>query len=463
MTATAEGVFSPALRLVTIGLLVSVGIVAFDGLGVTTALPAIASELGGMATYGWAVSALMLASVAGTVIAGFLADRHNPRGPYLAGFGIFTAGLVVSGLATGWAPFLLGRVIQGFGVGAILSMAYVFIGRVYPPELQSRALALLSGAWTVPALVGPLAASVLTEVASWRVLFLALIPIVGVTMIMTTRGLPELGSSMDAPPTGVRQRLAYSVLLAASAAVLLFGLEQRGGVTGAGLTVVGLVGMFLGLRHVLPAGTLRLAPGMPSGIATRAVLSLAFFGIEVFLPLAMTQMRGASLLSAGLTLAAGALVWVAGSMVQSRREQRVGSHTRRGDSIIGLVTLSLGIGIIAATLFVTALPIGVATLGWAIGGFGMGMAYNATTAETFAQTEPAAIGAMSGTIQMAQTLATALIAGIGTAILAATRSADGSPDVGVAAILTLTGALALATIPVALRISARHTRPAKAT
>ena len=103
MTATTEGVFSPALRLVIVGLLVSVGIVAFDGLGVTTALPAIASELGGMDTYGWAVSALMLASVASTVIAGFLADRNNPRGPYLAGFGIFTAGLVMSGLATSWA------------------------------------------------------------------------------------------------------------------------------------------------------------------------------------------------------------------------------------------------------------------------------------------------------------------------------------------------------------------------
>ncbi|WIM67739.1 hypothetical protein QP027_11790 [Corynebacterium breve] len=50
MTATAEGVFSPGLRFVTIGLLVSVGIVAFDGLGVTTALPAIASDLGGMTT-----------------------------------------------------------------------------------------------------------------------------------------------------------------------------------------------------------------------------------------------------------------------------------------------------------------------------------------------------------------------------------------------------------------------------
>ena len=52
MTATTEGVFSPALRLVTVGLLVSVGIVAFDGLGAITALPAIASELGGKDTYG---------------------------------------------------------------------------------------------------------------------------------------------------------------------------------------------------------------------------------------------------------------------------------------------------------------------------------------------------------------------------------------------------------------------------
>lgn len=61
-------VLAPSLRWLTIGMLVSVGIVAFDGLGVTTALPRIASELDGLTTYGWAISALMLASVVGTVI-----------------------------------------------------------------------------------------------------------------------------------------------------------------------------------------------------------------------------------------------------------------------------------------------------------------------------------------------------------------------------------------------------------
>ncbi|MDN6748552.1 MAG: MFS transporter, partial [Brevibacterium sp.] len=99
---------APSLRLVTIGLLVSVGIVAFAGLGVTTALPRIAGELDGLPTYGWAVSALMLASVIGTVVAGHLADRHGPRTPYVAGFVIFVAGLLGSATATSWPLFLLG-------------------------------------------------------------------------------------------------------------------------------------------------------------------------------------------------------------------------------------------------------------------------------------------------------------------------------------------------------------------
>lgn len=128
------------------GLLVSVGIVAFDGLGVTTALPRIADELDGLSTYGWAVSALMLASVIGTVVAGHLADRHSPRTPYVVGFVIFVAGLLVSATATSWPLFLLGRVVQGLGVGEILSMAYVFVALVYPASLQARALALISGA-----------------------------------------------------------------------------------------------------------------------------------------------------------------------------------------------------------------------------------------------------------------------------------------------------------------------------
>lgn len=451
-----SGVFSPKLRVLTTALLVSVGVVAFDGLGVTTALPRIASELEGMSTYGWAVSALMLASVAGTVIAGYLADVQGPRFPILVGFAVFTAGLAISALSTTWSVFLIGRITQGLGVGAILSMAYVLIALAYPDDLKSRALALLSGAWTVPALVGPLVASVLAEAAHWRWLFWLLVPIVLIGVSMLLNGISSNVPARTLEPTGgVAREVAYSLLLAGASAVFLIGLEMRDPLWTSLFSVVGGLGLLVALQRVTPEGTLTAQRGVPAGIATRTTLSLSFFGIEVFLPLAMTELRGASLTMAGVTLAAGALVWVAGSLTQSQHEKRSGIHTRTGDATKGLLLLACGIVIIAATLFISEVPIAVAVVGWAIGGFGMGTAYNATTAQTFTETDPALAGAMSGTIQMAQTLATAIIAGIGTALISANQSGEGGVTAGISYILGLTALFALVSIPLSRRIATR--------
>ena len=104
------------------------------------------------------------------------------------------------------------------------------------------------------------------------------------------------------------------------------------------------------------------------------------------------------------------------------------------------------------TVLSTVIPVFVAIIGWVIGGFGMGLAYNASTAETFSETEPEAIGQMSGTVQMAQTLGTALIAGVGTAVLSALQGAGESPAAGVGAVFALTIVFTLAAIPLALRI-----------
>ncbi|WP_083650427.1 MFS transporter [Corynebacterium sp. CNJ-954] len=445
-----SGVFAPPLRLLTLGLLVSVGIVAFDGLGVTTAMPRIASDLGGMSTYGWAVSALMLASVVGTVVGGYLADRTGPRRPYLAGLVVFIAGLLISATAPAWPIFLPGRAVQGLGVGAVMSMAYVVVAIAFPQRLQARALALLSGAWTVPALVGPMVSGVLTETASWRLLFLGLVPLVLVVAVITVPGVPTQDAPAGRAP-GVSRNLVFSIGLAVSAGVLLAGLEQHNMVALAVMVILGAVVMIWTLREATPEGTLRARRGVPAGIATRLILSMSFFGIETFLPLAMTGLRGAGTLLAGAGVAAGALVWVGGSMLQSRREMCQGTVTRRGDSMIGLVILAVGIAVIAVTLLGEALPVGVAIVGWMIGGFGMGLAYNASTAVTFSETSGDASGQMSGTIQMAQTLGTALAAGIGTAVIGgAGDSAElRTPMI---AIFALAGAFALVAVPLAMRI-----------
>lgn len=232
--------------------------------------------------------------------------------------------------------------------------------------------------------------------------------------------------------------------------MLLAGLEQHNMVALVVMVVLGAAVMIWTLHEVTPEGTLRARRGVPAGIATRLILSMSFFGIETFLPLAMTGLRGASTLLAGAGVAAGALVWIGGSMLQSRREMRQGTVTRRGDSVFGLGILAVGIAVIAVTLLGEALPVGVAIVGWMIGGFGMGLAYNASTAETFSETSGDASGQMSGTIQMAQTLGTALAAGIGTAVIGG--AGGGGLQTPMAAIFASTAVFALVAVPLATRI-----------
>ncbi|AHW63608.1 Transporter, MFS-type [Corynebacterium glyciniphilum AJ 3170] len=161
------------------------------------------------------------------------------------------------------------------------------------------------------------------------------------------------------------------------------------------------------------------------------------------------------LLTVGLLVSVGIVAFdglgVTTAMPQSRREMRQGTVTCRADSMMGLVILAVGIAVIAVTLLGEALPVGVAVVGWMIGGFGMGLAYNASTAETFSETSEDASGQMSGTIQMAQTLGTALAAGIGTAVIGGAGGGD-ELHTAMIAIFALTGAFALIAVPLAMRV-----------
>ena len=116
-TPPASGVFHEALRPLTIGILLGVTIVAFEGLAVVTIAPQFASSLGGMALYGWVFSAYLLASLLGIVVGGQLADTRGPGLPFRAGLFIFILGLLVSGFAPSMGVLIVGRFLQGFGGG----------------------------------------------------------------------------------------------------------------------------------------------------------------------------------------------------------------------------------------------------------------------------------------------------------------------------------------------------------
>ncbi len=194
-----ESVFAPRYRAMSIGVLMSVTIVAFQALGVGTIMPAAARELGGLEHYGWAFSAFMLASLLGTVAAGQATDRSGPVGGYVAALAAFAAGCVLAAVADHWAVLLAGRALEGAGAGALIVVTYASSSRAYPPEMYGRMLALMSSAWVLPSLAGPAVAGFVADHASWRWVFVFLLPFLPIAIALTLPGLRALPAPGAAP------------------------------------------------------------------------------------------------------------------------------------------------------------------------------------------------------------------------------------------------------------------------
>ena len=173
----ADGIWAPARRALTVGLVLAVTFVAFEALAVATVLPLVGRHLGDLRLYGWVFTAFLLASLIGIVVAGTLADRVPLGQPMLAGLALFAVGLVIGGTAPDMAVLVAGRAVQGLGAGVVPAVAYVAISRCYPEGARPRMFAVLSTAWVVPGLAGPGIAALVAAAVGWRWVFLGLIQI----------------------------------------------------------------------------------------------------------------------------------------------------------------------------------------------------------------------------------------------------------------------------------------------
>jgi MFS family permease len=453
------GVFAPARRALTTGILLSVTAMACEGMAVSTALPSVAVDLGGLETYGFAFSAFMLVSLIGAIAAGRAADRGDPLSPARWGFASFAAGLLVAGLAPTWPIFLLGRAVQGFGAGSLIAVAYVVVARGYPENLRPRLMALLSSAWILPALIGPAIAGQVAEHASWRLVFVGILPPValGAAMLLPRLGrlstgrtepdasllhpidgaegpkpLASLQTAVIAPParseghnakrptatpanaaaslTDTPNRLVAAVRLTLGLALVLLAPSVNAVLTAVVLATVGILLALPALVRLLPRGAIVGRSGLPAAVALRGLLACGFFGAEALIPLGLATDRGVPPSLVGLSLTAGALAWVAGSWGQDRAETAAaGSVAQRAlRAAGGLLFIVGGIGGAAAVIVNPTLPLELVVAAWAIAGLGMGVAYPAATLTALGNASSGEEGAAAASLQVAETIGTAV-------------------------------------------------------
>lgn len=403
----AAGPFDAGHRALTIGLVAMVTLVAFESLAVITVLPDIEADLGGLAWYGWVTTAFFLGTMVGIVFAGDQADRRGAGPPYVIGLVLFAVGLVVGGLAPSMPALVAGRFVQGFGAGVVPAIGYVAIGRAYSVDARPRMFAVLSTAWVVPGIIGPVLAERVAAGLGWRWVFLGLLPFVVVAGAFIVPAMLRLGPAADSttePVPFIRLRMVEAIRVAVGAALVVGSFTASAWLVAP--AVVGGLLVGLGpLRRLTPPGTLRGARGLAAVVASRGLLTFAFFGADTFVPYALTNGRDTSVFAGSVAVTMATLSWTAGTWVQERRIRRTGeAYFVR----VGFALLVPAIAIVALGALPDLLPIWTIHLGWALGGFAIGVSYSAHSQLTLRCAPAGEYGAATASLQLFDNLGVAL-------------------------------------------------------
>ncbi len=422
----AGSILSPALRSTTFGLVTIITMIAFEAMAVGPALPTAARDLHGLGAYGWAFTGFLVASVLGMVVAGQRSDTHGPRLPLLLGMGTFVAGLAIAGTSTTMAQLVAARAVQGLGAGLQITAAYVLIGETYPDHLRPKVFAATSTSWVVPSLFGPLVSGLVTQHASWRWVFIGLLPFVGagaLLLLPTVRRLPQVARHDGA--LADPRRIARALVVACGVASIE-NAGQHPRLWSIAVALVGLAGFGWGIRGLLPPGTLRVRPGVSAPIAMRGILAGAFFGSEALLPLMLTTQHHWSATASGLPLAGAGIAWAAGSQFAGRAvpperaAQRQVRLLRAGALLIAVAVGLVGIASLPAVGGWLSYP------AWFLGGGGAGLAMPTVSVLMLLRTSDRDRGRDSAALQLADTTSAAVTTGVaGILVAAAARGAIG--------------------------------------
>ena len=428
-----SGVFAPGRRLLTVGLVLIVTLVAFESMSVATVMPSVEADLGDLALYGWVFSAFFLGTLVGVVIAGTASDRMRPAIPLALGLVLFSLGLIVGGIAPTMLILVIGRFLQGLGAGAMPATSYVCIGRSYPLDQRPKMFALVSSAWMLPSVIGPVIAASIAETVGWRWVFLGLLPLTAIFGAVAILGV----KSVRAPAEPSEDRnIMNAMLVALGAALLLFGLGSRDLFVFVPVSIIGAAIMVPPFLRLTPAGLLRAKAGLPATIAVRGLLNFGFYAADAFVPFAITSVRGLSPVYGGLAMTTASLTWTVSSWLQARWIRTRGSTIL---VIVGMAIIGMGTAGMLAVL-VPSIPAWIGLVAWGIAGFGMGLAFSPLAHVAMELADSGQEGKTTTGLQLSDTLGAALGIGIAGVLVSTVGSMTDSETTG----LVLTFAMATA-------------------
>lgn len=366
-------------RLAFAGLILAMIMASLDQNIVATALPHIATELGGLAHISWVVTAFMLTTTVATPMYGKLSDMYGRRPLFAASILIFLGASVLCGTAHSMAALIGWRALQGLGAGGLMTLSQTVISDLVPLAERPRYQGLFTGAFALSSVAGPLLGGVLTDAWSWRWVFLVNLPVGGLALLLVLLSVPPL-------PTRSRHEIDYggALSLALATATTLMLLSWGGSLlpwlSPAMALLVGAALLLLRLflrcerRAREPVVSLHLfrIPSFGVCVGATAMMAFAMMGSMVFMPLYFQLVLGLSPTGAGLTM----LPQMGMMLLTSIGGGQVAARTGRTRLLmaIGVGLETLGLGLLAwLAQRDAALPAFLAALAVLGTGMGIGM------------------------------------------------------------------------------------------
>ena len=321
---------------------------ALDQTIVSTSLPTIVGELGGLQHLSWVITAYLLTSTASMPLYGKLSDIYGRKLLFQAAIGIFLAGSLLSGAAQSMEQLIIFRGIQGIGAGGIMTMAQAIIGDIVSPRERGRYTGYMGGVFALSSVLGPLLGGLFTDHLSWRWVFYINLPIGGVALLVTAI---VLRIPFERKPHKI-DYLGSMLMMSGISALLLvttWGGNQYGWLSPT-IIILGVFGGLSLLGFVLqeqrapePLLPLRLfrEPVFAIGNLIGFVVGLAMFGALAFLPVYLQVVKGASATGSGLRLIPMMLGLIVASIISGRIISSTGRY--RVYPIVGTAFVAAGL------------------------------------------------------------------------------------------------------------------------
>ncbi|MFE5549787.1 MFS transporter, partial [Streptomyces sp. NPDC056534] len=213
-------------RPVVLALMLGMGLAAIDGTVVSTAVPQIVGDLGGLAIFSWLFSGYLLAVTVTLPVYGKLSDTLGRRPVLIVGVVLFLIGSLLCAAAWSMASLIAFRVVQGLGGGALQGTIQTIAADLYPLKERSKIQAKLSSVWAASSVAGPAAGGLLAGYADWRWIFLINMPIGLVALCLIWHHLVEPARTQ--PRARACIDWAGALAIFATGALLLTALVQGG-------------------------------------------------------------------------------------------------------------------------------------------------------------------------------------------------------------------------------------------